>query len=425
MKNALNLDYSTSASYSVFPSKELEAHGKALLEIDDFKKQLEYYNTHVCSLANSQTAIHLYKYGNYDHWHGHGNVWFKADPRQQTPELEVFLYERQNELDRLKKRIAREKTYAGKLKAFIEDKAGQIRVDELNAAKNDYLLFSAKGGGIVPNNLLDSYYEIDLSPVTAEQRKAYNEYLYNHVQVIRKNPDHFHRLILRKYEGFISKEAFATLTRQLQNALDPEQTIRYELRRIETKFQLGTMDDYIKTLYLSATHYCRMPQVWQSCIFNAMVNGLEIDMGNIECDLDDMMQLSHIEDVIDYYQKVLSLKRKPLLNTNSQTTPTKTAIGTGNGFQFIRPELHDMIKEVENKMKEKVEKWKTGSAKIECAGFVELLFERRYFEPTKSKVKTMVSFALSRYGSDIEIQLKPAKRVERRTHKQRLLKYFK
>jgi hypothetical protein len=81
--------------------------------------------------------------------------------------------------------------------------------------------------------------------------------------------------------------------------------------------------------------------------------------------------------------------------------------------------------EVENKLKDKIENWRQGDKKIECAAFCELLHDMNYFIDKKSNRKGPIKFAQIRYGIDITVQMESSKKEDRATHKVKLKRFFK
>ena len=56
---------------------------------------------------------------------------------------------------------------------------------------------------------------------------------------------------------------------------------------------------------------------------------------------------------------------------------------------------------------------------IRCAAFCELLYEKKYFNPTKLKIKTLSAFALAKYGLDIKNSLASSKKADRKNHQEK------
>ncbi len=92
---------------------------------------------------------------------------------------------------------------------------------------------------------------------------------------------------------------------------------------------------------------------------------------------------------------------------------------------LIRQELLELLSKIEDKMPTKVENWRIGKNKIECAAFCELLFEKKYFKGKTTRIKSSNSFSLSRYGLDIKIQLQKSNEDDRKTHKTKLAYLFR
>jgi hypothetical protein len=58
---------------------------------------------------------------------------------------------------------------------------------------------------------------------------------------------------------------------------------------------------------------------------------------------------------------------------------------------------------------------------IRCAAFCELLYEKKYFNPTKQKIKTLTAFAMSKYGLDIKNSLSSSKKTDRKNHQEKIV----
>lgn len=77
-----------------------------------------------------------------------------------------------------------------------------------------------------------------------------------------------------------------------------------------------------------------------------------------------------------------------------------------NSLDLIKPELQDRFQKVESLISDKTNHWRTGKGKTECAAFVELLFEKKYFvNAGKKRVKISNDFAVARYGLSIQAAL--------------------
>ncbi len=107
-----------------------------------------------------------------------------------------------------------------------------------------------------------------------------------------------------------------------------------------------------------------------------------------------------------------------------QTNQILSTQNEDNSLEYINKGIHGYIRQLEDRMKEKVSSWKKGYDKIECAAFCELLYENGYFVEGSTRIKTLKSFALSRYHLDIENALRTSKNEDRKTHKIKLRRYF-
>jgi hypothetical protein len=81
-----------------------------------------------------------------------------------------------------------------------------------------------------------------------------------------------------------------------------------------------------------------------------------------------------------------------------------------NWVELIEPAMLPLIENAEKKANHK-------SSAIRCAAFCELLFEKKYIKPTKTRVKTLTTFAASRYGINISNALQKTKQAARNEHK--------
>lgn len=559
MNDVLKISFTPSSSYFISPSKEIQEHGDKLKGIQDLGKQLQYYNEHICSLSYSLYEG-LHTYGNYDHFSGCGQLFFKlkSDPNNDS-DFEIYLHERQKEIDRLKKLIDNQNSYTEKLKGYIEGKTGQLRFNELKVVSNDYERFMGNGGGTVPFHLLGNNNVINLEPVSPDERKDYNCYLYGHVEQVISDPVQFHKLIEKPYDGFISSEGKKAFELQKSKALNKEAAIATKIKEVESLFRGGAVPNYIDLLY---PYDISNVTEWQTVLFNAFVNGYEYDFSRKVLSVDDMKAYYHVEQIFDFYKYLLNPQKsisidnasvddllsffeasgQPVratkiafnkdgtqkviewnigktidekyqekveqiekvvsdfktrcyshlsdgelrllkLNLNEMTTyyqdenivfsdnptwqekineqfakaaerliayrkivnekieyrenkarysqqekPVETNPVESNfkfGLTYIKVELHEYLPTIEAKMNAKLEQWKQGYNKIECAAFCELLYDKSYFVTGSTRMKTLNTFALSRYGNNILVQLQASKKEDRATHKAKLLKFFK
>lgn len=319
MNEPLDLNFSSTIAKFITPSPKIQRHGEELLTIPDFRDRLQYYNKNICSLAYASSEG-LHRFGETDYFHGVGELFFnKANP-YNNPDFEVYLQERQKEIDRLRALIAKQHGYADKLKCFIEAKAGQPRFEtfELKVESNDYEKFIANGGGTVPDHLLGNNAEIDLRPSSSEERKSYNLYLYYYVQELIKNPENFHWLEEVTYRGFLALPALEAFKKQMQNAFNLASALATEIRRLEDKFYANSITNYIENLY---PYEIKNIGFWQMALFNAFLNGHDFDYSRKQLSENEMQALIHVEQAFDYYKQLHKLKtdvsgqRKPVLET--------------------------------------------------------------------------------------------------------------
>ncbi|MDB5280706.1 MAG: hypothetical protein JWR61_5661 [Ferruginibacter sp.] len=125
--------------------------------------------------------------------------------------------------------------------------------------------------------------------------------------------------------------------------------------------------------------------------------------------------------------KFSKLKEEEIKDNNNEIDKSKTdpARGSDKWEKLIKSELHDHLKKIESKIESKLSNWKQRVDLIECAAFCQLLFDLKYFESGSTCRKTVISFALSKYGTDIENQLESSKKAAREVHKKLLKVNFK
>jgi len=94
-------------------------------------------------------------------------------------------------------------------------------------------------------------------------------------------------------------------------------------------------------------------------------------------------------------------------------------------IDYIKPELHARLEEIEAKMIKKIVDWcghRKKGYKIECATFCALLSDKKFFiEPGEDP---LIDFARLRYHIDIELQIK-RKKKEIQNHKKLSNHFFK
>ena len=94
--------------------------------------------------------------------------------------------------------------------------------------------------------------------------------------------------------------------------------------------------------------------------------------------------------------------------------PVSTPIMIIDPLSFIDQYLLNLFHEVEGRALGSSGKF---ISKIRCAAFCEMLYEKKLIKQTKTRIKTMVSFAKSKYGMDIKVSLSSSKKDDRNNHK--------
>jgi len=95
-----------------------------------------------------------------------------------------------------------------------------------------------------------------------------------------------------------------------------------------------------------------------------------------------------------------------------------------NKNSYLRPEFENRLTEIESKISNKVEQWKSGNDKIGCAAFAEVLYNRKYLIQGKDNRQRRIHFAKNRYGINIKIQTASSKDLDREKHKRYFKKHF-
>jgi len=260
-----------------------------------------------------------------------------------------------------------------------------------------------------------------------------------------------------------------TLTSLIDNNTYYEGSINDFNRRLETTSKLIDRHDFIKAeIERVETEYLKEPVVkvygdWVATpskfSFHTYVKqgyydlkkGADTPIDNIisiatlECKNNDPLQYQHSKPYFEtsivnslrrgvallLYKKYLNdlhteLLSKPIIEfkeKNSNGNLTETQLKTLESL--IKVELHERLNEVEGKIKNKIENWKQGIDLIGCAAFCQLLYDKKYFIKGCTNRKSVNSFSLLRYGTDIEIQLHSKFRFDRDRHKTLLEVHFK
>jgi hypothetical protein len=104
-----------------------------------------------------------------------------------------------------------------------------------------------------------------------------------------------------KYNGFLTVPALGAFRRQVQKALNTDATIKAEKNRVEGKYRYNSLSDYINLLY---PWDIKDIELWQSALFNAMVNGYDFDFSKKQLSENEMKAYVHVEQVFEYYKQV-------------------------------------------------------------------------------------------------------------------------
>ncbi len=308
MRDPLDIIYPSFKSFTITPADHVLRAGEKLLSTGNLSNAFDLYNIEICSLSYMYPADGLHCYGQYDDFHGDGKVFFRKTGRND-PDFEVFLKERQREVDRLLSKISLHNTYDGQLACLIEGRAGQLRPESLVVESNEWVRFISDGGGTVPDHLLGRHALIDLTPSSAEQKATYNQYIRKHVQQIIDSPQSLHWLIPQEYKGFRLNEGLRAFHDQLTRALDREESIRAEMRRLERHFGYQHLDNYLELLY---PYSIKDIALWQSAVFASFRHGHVFDERRIALNVEEMKAFIHVQELYAYYKELHGLLFKPV-----------------------------------------------------------------------------------------------------------------
>lgn len=301
MKQIFNLDNANNA-YSFEPNNKLKSMVEKLKEIVPIKEKLQFYNDNIFSFSYSFPDGEICEYG-FKRWRGCGNVLFKLIPNTEI--FSLFLEIRANEIQRLKKLIESKEKTIDKIRVLFEDRAGNPDIDNefFKIETNEFVTFIRNGAGVHPDGL--EHYVLNLSYLsTSEDRKYYNEYLYNYYSHIFDNPES--QPIINKLEnfGFNYEIAISAFKIQMQNSLDFDRTLNTEIKRIENSFPLNDFNNIIYSYYES-----KNSEKWKCALLNAFINGVQFDLGIIKLEVQQLRDLIHIEQIFLYYKELLQMKK--------------------------------------------------------------------------------------------------------------------
>ena len=120
-------------------------------------------------------------------------------------------------------------------------------------------------------------------------------------------------------------------------------------------------------------------------------------------------EIDYLKGVFNTYESsFFELKAECESYFENLTGETRTT--TLKWQDLINIELLQLIERAEVKAKPDL-------SNIRCAAFCEVLYEKKYIKQTRTRVKTMTQFAISRYGRDISKSLLASKKKERKNYK--------
>lgn len=121
-----------------------------------------------------------------------------------------------------------------------------------------------------------------------------------------------------------------------------------------------------------------------------------------------------INECIKYYFFSLHSIRERIQESNQSKNITTLSV---NPLSFLREEITSLFFSIEKKALGN----KPNFSAIRCAAFCELLYAKKYFKTTKLKIKTLTSFAMSKYDLDIKNSLSSSKKVDRKNHQEKIV----
>lgn len=297
------------------PCDELKKHGTKLQSIKGLRKQLQYYNENICSLAFYNYGSQLHIHGKKDSMGGDGRVFFEYQPG--TKEFAIYLDERQKELNRITKILNSKTTYTEKLRAFFEHIKGEIRFDELYLDSTAWTEFIASGDSAIPLHLSGKKVEINLQPSNPEQREAFNLYLLDFVQGL---PNRKHWLIDYSYKPFNSAEALNQFREQANRAMNKHNAVKQELDRVKDKFRINRLSDYTEYLY---PYDVQDYDLWINALVNAFLNGVDYDFSKQQLNIYLIKCYLHAKEIENYYR---ALNDNPLKAQKAVQAETETEL---------------------------------------------------------------------------------------------------
>lgn len=308
------------------PCDKLKEHAEKLLAINGLREQLRYYNDNICSLSFAYTRAAagypsrsgLRSMGQDEgDKEGMGEVFFRLESASEQ-DRKIYLEERQRETDRLQNAVNAAPAYPEKLKALVENRAGQLvtDADSLRVLTNHFQLYLVGLKEIAPRN---REYIIDLYPSGYDKNinAGLNKYLYDHVKAVQDNPDKYHWLCKPDYKKFDREGHLKELKGNMDRAFDKNATLRNRLKELEQRYRLNSFVNYKGSLYenWSADGFLSPflgGDIWKAAIFNAFYNGERYNFSRRVLRLNNIIDLIYVEDEYDFY---VELRRKESANT--------------------------------------------------------------------------------------------------------------
>ena len=300
-----NIAFATSQSWIGSIADELNTLGNELQNLSGLRQKLIFFNNNIKSLSYYPKEGKLSCFGDKPDTFSKGFVFFNYHEAEKE-EIEIYFNERQKEIDRLIRGISNAPSYHDKLK-IMHDRAGQKELDsnKINVELNSWVKFVWDGAGPVPTELSGNHFAIELKPNTSEEKLVYNNFVYGYVKNLINDPVQFEWIEKPSYSGFIFKKAKQKFMQQLPNSLSPEETIKFEVERLEREYL--PVYDYQDHLYPYSIEDLKL---WQKCLFTAFRNGSEYSKEKKILNVHETKAFIHVEEVFGYYTFLLKLRTK-------------------------------------------------------------------------------------------------------------------
>jgi hypothetical protein len=314
-----NLVFPSSYSFLTSPTDELSKFGEELSETQTLSDKLKFYNSNIRSLSFNHYQLKLTLLGDRDDFFS-GNSSFFDFSKASESERSIFLNQRQKEIEKLKFEIDSLEDYGKKLRVLY-NRIGQKSLDQLawKVYSNRYAVFLFNGGGVIPDDLHDEFYGINLEPIGQEEVRIFNDLIFEYVRDLISDPQQFHWLELHNYPGFLFDKAQILFDQRLKNALNPLDTIDFEIRRIRRTFfeEIGAEENLYP--YVLSNNF----EFWQRCLFTSFVNGHSYSFERKQFSVNEAMAFIHVEECLKYYKYLIELRDENLLDNNKSFVSKK------------------------------------------------------------------------------------------------------